>query len=155
VLDLYDHKAAEAGGELEKAVQLDPNSLLALSGLGAAYNAQHRYEDALRALQSALRLAPNSWQANLEMGEAYLGKGDYGASLRSVEQALPLAPPDYYSQAHLMRADALLGLKRYDDAAAEYEQFLHRQPQGPAAAQVRRALDQAKMLAGSRPKGGD
>jgi tetratricopeptide (TPR) repeat protein len=150
-LDLHDGKPNEAAGELEKAVQLDPNSFLALAALGAAYNTQHRFDDALRTLQSALRLAPNSWQAHLQMAQAYLGKGDYAAALRSVDQALALAPPDSYSQTHLLRAEVLLGLKEYEEAAGEYEQFLRRQPQGTEAAQVRQALNHARTLAGDRP----
>jgi tetratricopeptide (TPR) repeat protein len=149
LLDLSEGKASGAIGELEKAVRSDPNSVLNLAALGAAYNALHQYDNALRAAQSALRLAPNSWQAHLEMAKAYLGKNEFQEGLKSAEQALALGPPNY-SQTHLLRAQALLGLKDYAEAVREYEQYLHRQPQGPEAAQVRQALDQIKTLAGNR-----
>jgi Tfp pilus assembly protein PilF len=148
LLNLSEGKRDDAIAELEKAVRLDPNSVLNLAALGAAYNAIHHFDDALRAVQSALRLAPNTWQAHMEMAKAYLGKNDFAAGLRSAEKALALAPPAF-AQNHLLRAQALLGLKEYSDAIHEYEQYLSRQPQGPEAAQVRLALDQAKTLAGS------
>jgi tetratricopeptide (TPR) repeat protein len=150
VLDLFDHKTSDAVAELEKAVQLDPNSAPSLSALGAAYSATEHFDDALRALQSALRVDPNSWQAYMGMARAYLGKNDFAAALRSIDRARPLAPPDY-SPINLVRAQALLGLKDYADAVAEYEQYLQRQPHGPQDAEVRQALNQARTLAEDRP----
>jgi tetratricopeptide (TPR) repeat protein len=152
ILDLYNNDVHSAVGELEKAAALDPNSVLSLAALGAAYNAEKRFDDAFRPLQSALRLEPNSWQANLEMAKACLGKNEFAASLHSIQLAIPLVPPGYSSsQAHLLRADALLGLKQYGEAIGEYELYLRQEPKGPEATQVRAALDQARTLAGNRP----
>jgi tetratricopeptide (TPR) repeat protein len=149
LLDLREHKVQDALAEIQKATQLDTHSPMAFYGLGVTYDVLGRYDDALHALDSSLRLSPNLWQTHYELGRAYLGKHDFNAALREGDKVLALAPAEYFP-AHLVRAQALLGLQQYPQAIAELETYLKHEPQGPSAAEARETLDRVKALTANK-----
>ena len=140
IIDLDQQDTNGATASLEKAITYDPNSALAFMALGGAYNVTRKYDDAVRALNSAIRLAPQSWQAYFEMAKACLGKQDFSNALQQVTKAEQLATREFPTM-HLVKANALLGLKEYGKAAAELETYLARNPQGPNAVEARQALE--------------
>lgn len=138
-----DAKAIDSAIEdLNKAIQSDANCAMAYMALGSAFNMQSKFDDALRTLQRGESLAPQSWQAYFEMGRAYAGKKDFETAVHALDRAQALVPAEF-PLIRLVRASALLQLKRYGDAAADLEAYLNKDPGGPEAEQAKKMLDQA------------
>jgi Flp pilus assembly protein TadD len=146
-LDSRDVEGAVA--DLEKAVQSDANYAMAYMVLGSAFNTQSKFDDAIRALEHAESLAPDAWQAYFEMGRACDGKGDYQSAVRAFDRAQTLAPQEY-PLIRLIRAHSLMGLTRYNDAIAELEAFLQKNPAGRDTDQAQKMLQEAKELAAQK-----
>ena len=147
-LDAKDHAGAVA--DLNEAIQYDGNNAMAYLVLGAAFNMQSRFDDAIRALERGEALSPNSWQAYFEMGKALVGKTQYEAALRQLTRAQALAPAEY-PLIHLVKAHAMLALNNYADAMTELQSYLEKEPSGPNSEQAQKMLAQAKAFAASHP----
>jgi Tfp pilus assembly protein PilF len=151
ILKLEKHDAAGARADMEEAVKDDPGYPMGYLALGATYNSLSRFDDALRVLDRGVALAPNSWQGHYEMGKAYVGKGDFQAALRQLDKAQQLAP-DTYAPLHLVKAHALLGLKAYNEAVAELEAYLTRNPKGQDSDKARDTLQQVRAFVAKNGK---
>ena len=138
----------DAAESLEKSIQADRNYANGYVVLGAVYNMQSKFDDAIRVLDRGLTLMPQSWQAMFELGKAELAKGDYEAAMRRLNKAGDLAPQEY-PPLHLAKAHALLGMKNFSEASSELEAYLEQDPQSPNAAAVRESLDQVKAFVAS------
>jgi tetratricopeptide (TPR) repeat protein len=143
VLKLSAHDSDGAVKDLNRAIQCDGSYAMAYLVLGSAFNAQAKYDDALRALQHGATLSPDAWQAHFEMGKAYLGKTEYQSALHELDRAQTLAPPDY-SLIRLIRAHVLMQLNRHSDAVADLQLFLDKNPEGPDAELAQKMIEQAK-----------
>jgi Tfp pilus assembly protein PilF len=151
VLHLNDNHFDQAQRDLETAIQSDPKFGMSYVVLGAVYNMQERYDDALRALRQGTSLVPNSWQAFFESAKALVGKAQFGESLRAVNRASQLMPSNY-PPLHLVRAQALLGLKNYGEAIAELEQYLGGEPNGTDSEQARKTLNDVRAFLAQQKK---
>ncbi len=146
ILKLDGNQPQAAVADLEQALQFDSAYPVAYIALGAAYNMLSRFDDAARTIDRGIALSPNSWQAHFEMGKAYAGKGDYAAAVKQLNKAEDLAPRNF-APVHLVKAQALLGMKDYANATTELEVFLNRDPSGPNSSQAREALDRVRAFA--------
>lgn len=144
ILNLSTNVAASIA-DLEKAIQCDGNYAMAYTVLGSALNIQSRFDEALKTLERGQSLSPNSWQSYFEMARSYLGKLDYATALRQLDRAESLTPVEY-PPILLAKAQAFLGLKQYDDATANLQSFLQKDPSGPNADAAQHMLQQAKEL---------
>src|SRR5436309_975663 len=79
-------------GEIEKSIPLyekylaaNPNSLIALSNLGAAYARQARYEDAIKQYRHALKLQPGNVSVELNLALAYYKTGQTETAAATLE----------------------------------------------------------------------
>jgi DNA-binding winged helix-turn-helix (wHTH) protein/tetratricopeptide (TPR) repeat protein/TolB-like protein len=130
--DLTQHNRQEsiprARARFEQALREDPESIIALTGLGAAYLsasfARTRLGSADMAkaeqvVEHAVRLAPNDATASLEWGAIQLLKGRADLALPAFEKANRLAPS--FANGHLLLARAFLLLGRTEDVAIEAE----------------------------------
>jgi tetratricopeptide (TPR) repeat protein len=135
----------QAKADLDQAIKYDPNNAMAYVALGATFNNVDKFDDALRVLDRGLSLAPNGWQGYFELARTKLGKGDYEGSLRAAEKSQQFMKHEYLP-IHLVRAHAMLGMKNYTEAQAEFEVFLAQDPNGEDAARVRQTLDQVKAF---------
>jgi tetratricopeptide (TPR) repeat protein len=151
IIRLDSRDADGAVADLQKAIQSDANYAMAYMVLGSAFNTQAKYDEAIRSLERAESLAPDAWQAYFEMGRACDGKGDYQSAVRAFDRAQSLAPNEY-PLIRLIRAHSLMGLTRYNDAIAELEAFLQKNPGGPDADQAQRMLQKAKESAAAVQK---
>lgn len=151
LLELQDHKLDQARTDLEQAVKNDYGYALGYVVLGATYNLMQLYDDSVRVLERSLVLTPTSWQAYLELSKALLGKGQFEAALRQVNKASALGPPSY-APLHLVKAHALLGVKNFDQAVAELEQFLRTKPNGADSAKARETLNQVRAFMATNGK---
>src|SRR5260370_14489995 len=143
ILKLAVRNAEGAVQDLQQASQCDGSYGKGYLVLGWAFNAEAKFDDAIRALQRGETLSPDAWQAHFEMGKAYLGKTDYAASLHELDRAQSLAPPDY-PLVRLIRAHVLMQLDRCADAVADLQTYLDKDPEGPDAELAQKMLEQAK-----------
>ncbi|MGZ4835567.1 MAG: tetratricopeptide repeat protein [Terriglobales bacterium] len=151
LLNLQDNKLDAATSDLEHAIKADGNYAMGYVVLGTAYNAMNHYDDSIRTLQRAISLSPGAWQAYYELSKALLGKGQFEAALRQIDKAAQLCPQKY-AAIHMVRAHALLGMKDYNQAVAELEQFIVADPGNSESAKARETLGQVKALMDSHGK---
>ena len=85
-------KVAPAIEELERAVQLAPNSDDGYHRLGGAYLAGGRRDEALKAYQKAIDLNPYFWDNYNVLGVAYFGLTEYEKALRAFTRVTELEP---------------------------------------------------------------
>jgi tetratricopeptide (TPR) repeat protein len=108
-----------------------------------------RFDEAIGMLDRGISIDPTSWQAHFEIGKAQVSKGDYLAGLRSLDKAQTMCN-DCYQPLHLAKAHAMLALRRYEEAMAELEGFLQKDPKDPQSAAAREMMDKARALMNSR-----
>jgi predicted Zn-dependent protease len=129
--------------DLDKAIHNDANCGMAYMVLGSAFNMQSRFDDALRILERGAPLSPDAWQTYFEMGRAYAGKNEFEAAVRALDRAQTLAPAEF-PLIRLVRANALLSMNRYGDAAADLETYLNTFPNGAEVEQAQKMLERAR-----------
>jgi Tfp pilus assembly protein PilF len=136
--------------DFQSSMANDPSYGLAYFAMGAALNARGRFSQAQRTLEEGLRYEPTSWQGYFELSKSVLGQHDFRNSLKYVVKAESFGVN--YAPIHLVKANALLGLKDYDEAASELERYLSAESTGPQADEARRALSQAKAFSATAEK---
>lgn len=136
ILQLRDGHPSDAIVGLLQALHYDPDSARTYLALGSAYNELHQNTDALHALSIMAKLSPESWQLHYEVGRAYLGQSRFEASMAEFNHAQQLAPQELMV-VHVGKAHALLGLRNYSGARAEFETVIRKSPNGPYAAESR------------------
>jgi len=105
---------ARSIAELEVVVQLAPSASSAHYNLGRALAADGRTEEARLRYREALRLQPDFTPARVRLAQIELEAGEYGRALAAADDLLAA---DKGSQtAHLIRARALRGLTRLEEA---------------------------------------
>jgi hypothetical protein len=135
--------------DLQKAIQCDGNYALAYTVLGSALNMQQKFDEAMQTLQRGQSLAPDSWQTYFEMARSYIGKQDYTSALRQIDRAQSLVTAEYPTLL-LVRAQAHVGLKEYQNAMQELQTFLQKDPNGPNSAAAQKMLEQTRELVARR-----
>ncbi len=145
VLAMQQHDLTSATQDFTQALRYDPSSAMAYTAMGAIYNVEGKYEDALRELDRSIALSPTSWQAQFELAKANLGKGDFEAALQHASKAQVYAPSEF-PPIYLVKGHALLGMKDYTAAIAQFEAFLSKDGQSPEAAAAREQLQEAKSF---------
>ncbi|HTT19616.1 MAG TPA: tetratricopeptide repeat protein [Candidatus Sulfotelmatobacter sp.] len=133
--------SAETG--LEAAIESDPNYWPPYVILASVYNTQERYDEAQDATRRALSAGANTWSVQYEIARALIGKGDYNDALMITEEALRLK---HGSLLHVAKAHALLGLRRYPEAATELRAYLQYQPSGEGSQDARHILERLQGL---------
>jgi predicted Zn-dependent protease len=131
--------------DLEHAIKSDGNNSLALTVLGAAMNAQAKFNEALLYLQRSETLAPDRWQTYFELAKTNIGKNDYATGLRYLDKTVSMLAQDY-SPIHLLRGRALFSMHRYAEAAGELDAYLQKEPNSPGASAARDMRDRAQQL---------
>ncbi len=151
ILDMQNRNPEDARAALEKAVQSDGSYGMAYIALGAAYNALHRFDDAVRVLNRAVSYSPAAWQAYFERARALEAKENWTASLADLDKAAKFIDKDF-PVLHLVRANDLIGLRSYPEAQAELQTFLQKEHTGSNADEARRVLEQVKSVTATAQK---
>jgi len=82
--------------ELDRALQLAPNSDAGYRRLGAAYRANGRNEEAFKAYQKAIDLNPYYWSNYNALGRAYLDVGENDKALSAFRKVTELEPDNSF-----------------------------------------------------------
>ena len=133
-------KAAEAEDAYARALKERPDFLRAAVNLGRLRIAMKKFEPAIEVLAAALEKRPDSGELNLLLGEAYLQLKKGSRAVPHLNEAARLGRPD----AHLRLATLYNAVGLKDRAAAEYEQFLAKEPNHPEREKFRRYVEENK-----------
>ena len=109
-------KIVPAIAAYEKYLEVRPDSLIALSNLGAAYARAGRYQDAIEQYQRALKLQPGNTQVELNLALADYKLGQAAAAAAILERVHGADPG--LLQAMLLLADCWLALGRNKEVIA-------------------------------------
>lgn len=121
---LLQDKAGNSEKAYLTALEIQPRYSLALLNLGRLRNIQKKFEEAIEPLTLAVETNPQSAEANLLLGEAYLQVKKGSRAIPHLEEAARLGRHEAHLRLGWLYNAA--GLKEL--AAAEYEQFLKKNP---------------------------
>jgi len=80
----------QAIAEVERAIALDPLSLVINSDLGNSYYRARRYDEAIKQLRKTIDLDPDFYYAHWNLGSALKAKGDVAGAIEQYEKARAL-----------------------------------------------------------------
>ena len=121
-----DNHINEAIAHYQRALQINPNHLDALTNLGNALNATGRAADALIPLDRALRLSPLNPDVLTYRGCALTALGQLDAAVESLQSALRERPA--YTMARLHLANALADRHELEAAIDQLHQVIAENP---------------------------
>ncbi|MGH6647522.1 tetratricopeptide repeat protein [Aquabacterium sp.] len=119
----------EAADAYEKAAEMSPGNATILNNLGALRRAQERFDEAEIAYTKALALDPKRPEAHNNLGNLLRLQGKTQESLQHFCEALILNPKQHH--ARKMLGVAYYTLKRFDEAAQVYREWLRDEPDNP------------------------
>ena len=97
--------------EIRKAQELDPVSLVKLTGVAQILLLSRRYDEAIEQCRKALEMDPNLGFAHWLIGLAYTYKGSYEPAILALQKSIPLSGDSPDEPASLGHAYALAGRK--------------------------------------------
>jgi len=138
---------------LKRTVELDPQAGNALLALGELYFRQKKTEEAEKILLKGLEIENRSYQGHLALARVYF---EISTKLKDEAQAKPVLEKAYeqvnqslrlkpeLAQAHLVKGNLLLRVRRAADAQHEFEEYLRLEPKGAFADQTRAVVEKIK-----------
>jgi len=138
-----DQQWNSAERSLQAAIRSDPSFFPAYVILAGVYNSQDRYDEAQDATERALSAGAETWCVQYEIARALIGKGQYENALAISDAALL---SKHGSLMHLARAHAMLGLRKYPEAAAELRTYLSDDPSGDGSQDARILLERLQSF---------
>jgi len=125
-----------ATGRYEEAIPIYRDLVRAVPGnaglitnLGVACHMAGREQEAIVEFTKALSLEPRNVPAHLYLGDAYLSLGEPARAIPHLEIAVRADPSDAASRGNL--AEALFAVKKFQGAAAQFEQLSQLDPRNP------------------------
>jgi len=141
------HRYEQAIEQVAKAQEVEPHAVWAGILLAGAYNGEKRYHDALLILTNLRGAEADTWQAKYEMTRALIGQGDAEASLRWSEMTIAAAPEKCWD-VHVLHANALQLMHRWQAAIDEFELYLTVDPQAPSRSAVLARVESLRRTMG-------
>lgn len=115
---------AEAVGELERELELDPTSANAAYELGEIHRKAGDYDDARRWFTQAVQFYPDFEQARIGLGRVLLAQGSPAAAVKQLEAAIELNPRNEVAFYQLSLCHRALGdADRQRAAMAEFQRL--------------------------------
>ena len=119
-----DYKSAE--GSYRQALALTPNDPEVYKRLGILYQTELKFQESIEAFQRALSFSAQYPEVNFFLGASYLGLNQFQKATDSFRAEL--STPNPHPRCHYYNAIALVSLGRSDDAIAQFNQSLARNP---------------------------
>jgi len=116
----------DAVTDLQQALRLSPDHLIALDNLGGAYRQQKRWDDARTTYEHALQLSPDDAEANYGLGMVFAQNDDVKRAFTFLQRALK-ARPDY-PEALSNLGILYLRTQRRDEAVASFKESIRVAP---------------------------
>ena len=126
--NVYSHTGnnSEAISELQKALDLAPNSDDGYRDLGEAYVALGKKEEAIQAFQKAIQINPYYWYDYNGLGVAYSQFGEYDKALDAFHHVIELEPENSFG--YLNTGAIYFQEGKYDECIPYYRKALQIQP---------------------------
>ena len=121
-----DGKYDELIGQLDKVIQLDPNSPRAYYDRGAVYSAKREFDLAIRNYGQSIELNPKSALAYRSRGLAYAAKGELNRAIEDFDWAIQLDPKNIY--AYRNRGTAYREMRELDRAIKDFTDAIELDP---------------------------
>ena len=102
-------KFDEALAEIRRAQELDPVSLVKITGVAQVLLMARRYDESIEQCRRALDMDPNLGFAHWLLGLAYMYKGSYEPAILALQKSIPLSADSPDEPATLAHAYALSG----------------------------------------------
>ena len=119
-------KVAEAIVELERALQLAPNSDVGYERLGRVYLSSGRKDEAFRAYEKAIEINPYYWANHNELGNAYFQAGEFDKALIAFQRVTQLEPENSTGYENIAAVYFRWG--RYNDAVSFWKKAVELSP---------------------------
>jgi tetratricopeptide (TPR) repeat protein len=117
--------------DYDRAIELEPNSILAFYNRGNAYSDLGEYERAIADFDSAIELDPGFAQAFTSRGIAYSYLGEYERAIADFDNAIELDPS--FLQAFTNRGIAYSNLGEYERAIVDFDSAIEINPEYASA----------------------
>lgn len=124
VQEVEDRRYDAAIADTLTARRVEPGIAWATIVHAEACNGLRRFDEAIALLDGLSSPEIGTWQAKYEMARAVIGHGDVEASLQWTKLTLEAVPPSKKGYALLLRANALQLAHRWQDALAQFDQYL-------------------------------
>jgi eukaryotic-like serine/threonine-protein kinase len=125
-VDTYTGKTAEAIAELQRALELAPNSDEALRRLGGAYLAAGQQQEAIAAYAKATQINPYFWQNFTQLGAALFRMGKNDKALAAFQRVTELDPDRASGYANV--GAVYLREAKWNDAIPMFQRAIKLQP---------------------------
>ncbi len=116
----------EAIRNFQRALQIDPDHVIALENLGNAYRQSKRWDDAKSVLQRAVQLSPDSPEANYGLGMVFAQLADTEHAYEYLQKALAARPA--YPEALNNLGILYLRTQRQDQAESSFKESIRVAP---------------------------
>ena len=116
----------EAVQDFQRALQIDPDFVIALANLGNAYRQQKRWDDARRVLERAVELSPDDAEADYSLGMVYAQLSDTDRAYDYLQKALAARPA--YPEALNNLGVLYLRTNRQEDAEKSFKESIRVAP---------------------------
>jgi len=116
----------EAIQNFQRALQIDPDHLIALNNLGNAYREKRRWEDAKTVLRRALQLNPEDPEANYSLGMVFAQLDDTERAYEFLQKALASRPA--YPEALNNLGVLYLRTQRQEEAEKSFKESIRVAP---------------------------
>ena len=125
----YEQNAQAAETELRKALELDPNYLMAYSALATLFINTKQEERAIAEYKRILELRPDDSTAYTMIGMLYDSRKDYNAAAENYRKALVLNPNSVLAANNLAWLYAVQGIGNIDEAVRLAQRVVQQNPQ--------------------------
>lgn len=158
-MDLQQFEKAEQA--LKETLEIEPKIANAFFALGEIYLRQKKDEEAEKVLLRGLQIEDRSYEGHLTLAHVYV---DMASKIKDEAPARPYLEKAYsqvnqslklnpnLAQAHLVKGNLLLRVRRASDAQHEYEEYLRLEPKGLFADQTRTTVEKIKQALKSEKK---
>ncbi len=126
LLATREGRMEDAVGYFQRALEINPNHLVALDNLGNAYRRLRLWADAQRVFQHTVEIAPEDAEGHYGLGMVYAQNGDSDVALRELQKALAIRPD--YPEALNNLGVLFLNLHRVDDAIRTFQSCIQVAP---------------------------
>jgi DNA-binding winged helix-turn-helix (wHTH) protein/Tfp pilus assembly protein PilF len=116
----WDWPGAEK--EFKRAIELNPNSVIAHQWYAVTLNVMGRPDEALREVKRAQEIDPLSLIVNTSVGFCYYLRRDYDKAIRQLSTTIELDPSFAIAHSHL--GVAYEGKQRYEESIAEFHKAI-------------------------------
>ena len=139
-VNLHERKLDSAEACYKKAMQCDGSFLDSFSQLAELYIIEKKFAESESTLNDGVRHSPKAWLFRYQLGVAHFGMQKYPEAVQDYLQAQSLHP-EVPAEFHIKLGNAYLKTSAYEKALAEFDTYLHLEPNGKFAPGARKMSD--------------